>query len=678
MLYPKTYIFVFILISCGCYGQLNAQPSSLVDSLKIELSKAEVKSDQVQILNELAETLKSSDVTDALEYARGALNLAIEIGDKDGILSAYSNLGLVKTYSGDYDSALIDFFKGLHLSDSFDNSFFKARILNNIGNTYWKASRLEDAYQYYKRSLEIRTLIEDSLGMAKSYGNLGNIANAVLHDLDSAEYYYQNALRLFLLLQDSVSISITYINLGNIEGSKGNDSLALRFYSRSLQLDLQRNDLYGATYALSNLGGTYKELKKYDSALHYFHTLLYVAEAVKSLPRKKQAYERLAYIHKELKSFDSAFYYLEKYQSANDSLIDERTQRSMSSLQAEYEKEVQSKQLQILKTKSQLDSEKLETKYWQNLLLVFLVFFLVTGLLILIIRIKEKSKLNTQLSLRQKALEDKTLQLEEAKELIEESHQELLTLNDNLESKVALRTQELNESYQNLLITKERLNHFTYRSAHDLKGPIASILGLCNLMKKDIESIKGNQDETFHYVNLILDTANSMNVLLKRILKSNQLNESILKFEDTNISQLLEEIKEVFQETVDNNNVQLLIDAEDHFIVHTDPTILKLIIKYILKNSFQHINRAQEKPIIEILVESQISKGIKIHIKDNGIGVEPELVPDLFKMFSKGSRNPKNTGLGLYDVNLLAEKIGVSVYYDQDDDVFTHFVISLD
>jgi sensor histidine kinase regulating citrate/malate metabolism len=85
----------------------------------------------------------------------------------------------------------------------------------------------------------------------------------------------------------------------------------------------------------------------------------------------------------------------------------------------------------------------------------------------------------------------------------------------------------------------------------------------------------------------------------------------------------------------------------------------------------------QSKPIIEIVVEKQTDYGVKIHVKDNGTGVEPELVPDLFKMFSKGSRNPKNTGLGLYDVNLLAEKIGAKVYYDQDDQEFTHFVIAL-
>ena len=223
----------------------------------------------------------------------------------------------------------------------------------------------------------------------------------------------------------------------------------------------------------------------------------------------------------------------------------------------------------------------MDKQYWQNLFLIILVLFLFTGVVILIVRNKEKSKLNLKLSNRQKALEDKTSELQDAKKLIEESHQELLTLNDSLESKVALRTQELNESYQNLLITKERLNHFTYRSAHDLKGPIASILGLCNLMKKDIESINGNQEKAFHYVDLILDTANSMNELLKRILKSNQLNESILKFEDTPIAILLAELKEVFEEIAKNNNVQLIINVEDEVNVNTDPTILKVILKYI-------------------------------------------------------------------------------------------------
>ena len=121
----------------------------------------------------------------------------------------------------------------------------------------------------------------------------------------------------------------------------------------------------------------------------------------------------------------------------------------------------------------------------------------------------------------------------------------------------------------------------------------------------------------------------------------------------------------------------MIINVEDEVNVNTDPTILKVILKYILKNSFQHIDKNQLKPIIKIEVEKNTDQGLKIHIKDNGTGVEPELVPDLFKMFSKGSRNPKNTGLGLYDVNLLAEKIGAKVYYDQNDKELTHFVIAL-
>lgn len=672
------YVFVTLYLALSMWSSnLFAQSQNLVDSLRNELTNTELQSEKVQILNELAYELRSKNKEEALDFAKRALDIALDIRDIDGILTAYSNLGLVKTYSGDYDEALVNLFKGLQLSDSFDNDYFKARILNNIGNTYWKAGKRENAYQYYKQSLDIRKNIGDSLGMAKAYGNLGNIANSVLRDLDSAQFYYQNALDLFIPLQDSTNISITFINLGNIEKANGNKQKALEFYHKSLAIDLQKNDLYGASYALSNIGNSHKELKQYDSAIYYFHTLLNTAQKIESLYRKRQAFKRLAYLHKDLRRFDSGFYYLEKFQDANDSLIDDRTQSRMSKLQTEYENDVQTKQLEILKTQNELDEEQLNKQYWQKLFLIFLVVFLIMGLVILFIRNKEKSKLNLKLSARQKALQNKTSELQEAKILIEESHQELLTLNDSLESKVALRTQELNESYQNLLITKERLNHFTYRSAHDLKGPIASILGLCNLMKKDIESITESRDRAINYVDLILDTAKSMNVLLKRILQSNQLNESILKFEDTPIAFLLEELKEIFQETAENNNVQLLINVKDNIDINTDPTILKVILKYILKNSFQHIDKNQSEPIIEIVVEKQTDNEIKIHIKDNGTGVEPELVPDLFKMFSKGSQNSKNAGLGLYDVNLLAEKIRAKVYFDQDDQEFTHFVIAL-
>jgi len=348
------YVFVILyLCLCGWHVHLWAQSQILVDSLKSQLSKTELQSEKVKILNELAYELRSKNKEEAFEYAKRALELAVEIEDKDGVLAAYSNLGQVKTYSGDYDEALKDLFDGLHLSDSFNNDYFKAQILNNIGNTLWKAGKRENAYQYYKQSLNIRSDIGDSLGMAKAYGNLGNIANSVLKDLDSAEYYYNKALDLFTSLKDSTNISITYVNLGNIEKSNGDKQNALKYYHKSLAIDLQKKDFYGASYALSNIGNSHKELNQYDSALFYFHTLLNTAKKIESLYRKRQAYQRLAYIHKDLNNSDSAFYYLEKFQSANDSLIDERTQRRMSKLQSDYDNEVQMRQLEILKTQSE-------------------------------------------------------------------------------------------------------------------------------------------------------------------------------------------------------------------------------------------------------------------------------------------------------------------------------------
>jgi len=227
------YVFAILYLAVNSWSvYLYAQSQNLIDSLTSELAKTELKSNKVRILNELAYELKSKNMEEAFNYAKSALDLAIEIGDQEGILAAYSNLGQVKNYSGDYDEALVDFFKGLQLSDSFQNDYYKARILNNIGNTYWKANERENAYHYYKESLSIRIEIGDSLGMAKAYGNLGNIANSVLKDLDSAEYYYKNALEIFTQLKDSTSISITYINLGNIEKTNGNKQEALRINRR--------------------------------------------------------------------------------------------------------------------------------------------------------------------------------------------------------------------------------------------------------------------------------------------------------------------------------------------------------------------------------------------------------------------------------------------------------------
>ncbi len=646
--------------------QVRAQTHT-VNELEIQLENTEVAVDRVDLLNELAYELRSKDFDKAIVYANEAYDISKNNNYNYGLVSALSNSGLIYQYKGEYDKSLQKFYEGLKKLDENPDLLLEARVLNNIGNLYWRTNDRKKAYDYYKRSYAIRKEAQDSLGMAKVLGNLGNSANSVLHDKDSARYYYNQALDLFLALNDSNGLSITYSNLGNIENNAGSREKAVELYHQSLKIDKALNSLYGTTFAYSNLGNVHAKLNNTDSAIYYYEALLATAEELKSLPRKRQAYQRLYGLYADMNDYKKAFEYLQLFNEVDDSLMNKNIKNRMADMQLKFDNDLKQNEIDLLKSKSEINRLEIDKKYWQNL---FLILILITVAIIAVgiwLRYRTKTRLYDE-------LEKKSKELEEAKQMIEERNQELISINESLEDKVISRTQELNESYQNLLISNQRLDHFTYRSAHDLKGPIASILGLTNLLKVELDNSENQQ--ALQYVELVNKTSLKMENLLKRIIQSSQLNQTIVKKTEFLIEDLLKQVSEIIKLNDFNNRIGISYKLDAEHKIYTDASVLQIILRYLVNNSIQYLDTHKEQHEIIFKTASSPSGFYQIHVLDNGVGVDPQLVPDLFNMFSKGSSEAQNPGLGLYDANLLAEKIGGEVFFDDTDEEYTHFVVS--
>lgn len=641
--------------------------NSNIEELKFQLANSDSVNERIHLLNELSYNYRTSNTDTALAYVQEALNLSLKNKYHKGIINSYSNYGIIYQYVGNYTSSLEYFQKGLSLLDTYPDDEIKAKIFNNIGNLYWRSNDKELAYEYYKKSMLIREMLNDSIGLAKVLGNLGNSIGAIYHDGDSAFYYYTRALNIFRAQKDSSGLSITYSNLANIFKVKGNVDQAISYYHNSLSIDKSRGDLYGLTFSYSNLGSTHKDLGNLDSAIYYFKLLLSVANEINSLPRQKQAYGRLYSLYEGMSDYEKAFKFLKLYKQADDSLMNQSPMNRMTDLKLKFDNDLKTQEIDLLKAQSDRNKLELAKKYWQILFLV-MVLIILSGIAVAFwFRFKIKNRLYEILS-------DKSKELSSAQELIELRNEELISINENLEQKVGDRTKELNKAYQNLLISNQRLDHFTYRSAHDLKGPIASILGLINLLKMELEESENKL--SIDYVDLLNHTALKMDNLLKRIVSSYQIHQTLVKKEEINVDDLINQVVETIRVNDPNNDITISCILNGGKIIHCDIAILLIIIRYLIYNSIKY--RDSKKTENRIIIQTESSKNgfYQIHIMDNGKGIDPELIPNLFNMFTKGASEASNPGLGLYDANLLAEKIGGEVYFEETDNEFTHFVLS--
>ncbi len=336
----------------------------------------------------------------------------------------------------------------------------------------------------------------------------------------------------------------------------------------------------------------------------------------------------------------------------------------------ELEKQVRERTKEILDKNQLLESQKLEISKKADDLRVANQSIL-----------EKSAQIETQrdkIAENYEKLENAMVQLQEQKELVEqksikleEAQSQLRQVNSRLEQQVAERTQELNDAYVQLLEKNKELDMFIYRSAHDLKGPIARFLGLCYVGKMEIEEPKA-----LEYLARLELTANEMNSMLARLIRAHDINQKQIEGNTIILKDLLSEIIDAYQHKTDINIVIDLEDVENDLTIQSDKLLFSILTENLIQNSFKYADHEKNHRFIKISTGS--SEGLlQLEIIDNGVGIPDEVADNIFNMFFIGNEKNGGHGLGLYEARLVLEKLDGKISYNKTEEGFTRFVVQL-
>ena len=241
-----------------------------------------------------------------------------------------------------------------------------------------------------------------------------------------------------------------------------------------------------------------------------------------------------------------------------------------------------------------------------------------------------------------------------------------------LEQKVDERTADLKSAYEELITANANFDQFTYRSAHDLRGPLARILGLCYLGKMETKEPKG-----LEYLEHLEKVANEMDQMLSRLLRTHNNKAREIYLEDVNVKEITENVmKKILEKrSIDWVNLNLNISKDLKFM--TDEFMFSILIENILDNAVQFQDFSKRENFVDVYAEINEHNHLKMTITDNGIGISREFQDRIFEMFFVGSDKTKGSGLGLYESAIIAEKLGGRVRLISSDKVKTTFEIIL-
>lgn len=287
---------------------------------------------------------------------------------------------------------------------------------------------------------------------------------------------------------------------------------------------------------------------------------------------------------------------------------------------------------------------------------------------------KISDRLQNKLNGINENLLEQTNQLENAQKLIMKQNEELKLAKEGLEIKVAERTQELQKANEDLQVSNLELDTFVYRASHDIKGPIASIMGVCN-----IASMEASDEKSLNYFNMLLNVATQLQNKLNRLLNINNLKNIEVDKQIYQLDSLIEQGVEGLKSFKLSEYIAISSKVSEGSMVHTDTEIFQIILgnllEYALKNS--HIGSPNDA---FISIKCILNENLQIFISYKGEVIPEDSSKDIFKMFYRTNNNPELTGMELYTANLALEKLkgGVELISSSEQEtIFSIFIPSI-
>ncbi len=216
---------------------------------------------------------------------------------------------------------------------------------------------------------------------------------------------------------------------------------------------------------------------------------------------------------------------------------------------------------------------------------------------------------------------------------------------------------------------KKELDDFIYHASHDLRSPLSSILGLINLINMANPTKLIEQ-----YSKLIHERVHHMDILLKDLSTITFNNHTAPVYEQVHLAEELANIVDEF--SYQNDRLKLLMDVNNGVTIFSDIMRFRTIIRNLLSNGIKYHNPMITDPYVIIRVTKGENK-ILLKVEDNGIGMDDGQLMRIYSMFNRGHHTLSGSGLGLYIVKSMVERIHGKIKFTSRLGKGTQFMIEL-
>lgn len=235
--------------------------------------------------------------------------------------------------------------------------------------------------------------------------------------------------------------------------------------------------------------------------------------------------------------------------------------------------------------------------------------------------------------------------------------------------------QELIESE---LIAREANNakgKFISLMSHELRTPLNAILGYTQLIRmSDSPPLNEEQDEQSQG---ILDSGTYLLSLIEELLDLSKIeaNKVEMAMENVSVANVLNETVTMLNHLADDENVKLVNNVENKYLISTDSKRLKQVFINLISNAIKYNKKGGS---VTITAEIPEDNRVRVSVIDDGYGLTKEQQFDLFKPFQRFDTRKEGIGLGLYIVFNLVEIMGGEIGVESEHEKGSTFWVEFE
>ncbi|MFI5138167.1 MAG: CHASE3 domain-containing protein [Sphingobacteriales bacterium] len=241
-------------------------------------------------------------------------------------------------------------------------------------------------------------------------------------------------------------------------------------------------------------------------------------------------------------------------------------------------------------------------------------------------------------------------------------------------AELATANEERSKMVNELMLRNIDLEQFAYIISHNLRTPVANIIGASSALD-DPDLSTDDKERLIKGVSVSVmrldDVVKDLNRILQVKGDVNETKEKVI------FSKLVDNIKLSIQHLINKYDVEIKYDFSEINEFFTLKPYLYSIFYNLISNSVKY--RRPDMPCIIEIRSSLVNKKLQIIFDDNGMGIDlKKNSGDIFGLYKRFHANIEGKGMGLFMVKTQVETLGGKISIDSIENIGTEFKIEFE